>query len=486
MKKVLAAVVLLLSNTFMFAQKGDCAFKYGANEQDSIKCLEQITNFRLSMKSGNYHDAYTAWQYVAGHCPCSWSGIFSNNAQKMFDKLIKEENDSLQKIRYADSLLYMYSVRHLHFPDKFSEGSGLGMKAYNTMHYRPEDFENAYNWFVQSVEMEKEETQPAIWDTYFKLAENLTRIKKDTGIVVEAYERATDYIDNSITNAYIKYEKALPVLANLDSALAGGQIDRMTYDKRAGALSKDTARQMKLVHNYEKTLAKIEKDVTPYASCAVLEEIYTKKLAENPSDISAANKMVITLSKAGCITTPVFKEALEITHKAKPNRNSAYWMGNLSLRQYASSKDEAEMTAAVNYFLEAISLSETNEKKVDAYYMLGLAYYTAGNYPEARAAANNALKIHPDCGKAYILIGDLYANSGSRCGGSDELPLAYAWAAADKYARAAAVDASCAETAKTQRAKLRFPGKEDCFARGLHNGDTYHVGCWIQENTTVR
>ena len=118
--------------------------------------------------------------------------------------------------------------------------------------------------------------------------------------------------------------------------------------------------------------------------------------------------------------------------------------------------------------------------------MLGLALQLKGNYSEARAAAYNAIKIKPNFGNAYILIGDLYANSGALCSGGDNTPYANNWAAADKYNKAAAVDPSCAEAANAKRARLSYPNKEEKFKRGLNAGDSYHVGCWIQENTTVR
>ena len=98
-----------------------------------------------------------------------------------------------------------------------------------------------------------------------------------------------------------------------------------------------------------------------------------------------------------------------------------------------------------------------------------------------------ALKLKPNCGKAYILIGDLYAASGSRCSGDDILPLDYNWAAADKYARAAAVDPSVADQARERRSKLKFPSDQDKFQRGYTTiGAEYTVRCWIQEPTTVK
>lgn len=483
MKKLIALSILLLSGSLLFAQS-PCSFKYGANEADSLKCLEQITNFTTFYKVNNYKDAYQAWQYIVNHCPCSWSGIYSNS-QTMFDALLKAEKDSVKREKYIDSLLYSYDIRQISFPDRYSVGYALGFKAYNTLRYRSREYQQAYDWFVQSVELDKENTQPIIWDTYFQLAKRITDAKKDTTIVIEAYERATDYIDVSINNCYKKFDKDVALLGNLDTAFSTNSIDKMEYDKRLKLLTEDTTRQMKLVDNFQKTLNKIEVTVTPYAPCNVLEEVYSKKLETNRDNISAVNKMVLTLAKGGCVESLIFKEVLEIAHKANPNSKSAYLMGNFTLQTFLKNQNPDDLNKAIDYYNEAISLSETNEQKVDAYYMLALAYQTKGSFSEARAAAYNALRFRPNMGKAYILIGDLYASSGGRCT-SDDLALGYAWAAADKYSRAASVDPSCAATANAQRARLRFPSKEECFAHGMHSGDTYHVGCWIQENTTVR
>ena len=482
MKKIIAIVVMVLSGGFLFAQQPPCSFKYGANEADSIKCLEQITIFRTFYNDKNYKDAYEAWQYVIQHSPCAYDGIYTN-AQTLFQNLIKDEKDSARRELLIDSLLYTFDVRSTYFPDKFTPGSGLGFKAYNTIRYRKDQYEKAFDWFVQSVEMEKENTQPAIWDAYFQLAENLTKAKKDTSIVIEAYERATDYIDLSILNATKSYENSVDALDSLQDKFDKAEIDRLVLDKQAKKFITDTTRQSKLITNYRKTLAKIEKSVTPYASCEVMEQLYTKKFEDIKGDLAAVSKMVNTMFKGDCTDSPVFLEGLSILHKASPSRNTAYMMGNLTLKKYATNKTDEDFNATVSYFKEAVKLSETHEQAADANYMLALAYQLKGANSEARAAAYEALKARPNMGKAYILIGDLYSRG---CSGDNEIPGAYAWAAADKYAKAAAVDPSCANDANNHRAKLRYPSKDELFKRGLKNGDTVHVGCWIQENTTVR
>ncbi len=483
MKKIIAIVTVIFMSSFAFAQK-PCSFKYGANEADSLKCLEQITNFRTFYNAKSYGDAYEAWQYIIQHSPCSWDGIYTN-AQTLFQNLIKEEKDSVRRELLIDSLFYTFDNRNNFFPEKFTPGSGLGLKAYNTMRYRKSQYEQAFDWFIQSVEMEKENTQPAIWDTYFQLAENLTKAKKDTSIVIEAYERATDYIDLSILNATKAYEKDVDELDTLMAQLNNGQIDRMAYDKQAKRLTADSLRQSKLITNYRKTLSKIEKDVTPYASCEVMEALYAKKFDEIKGNLSSVSKMVNTMYKGGCTSSPLFQEALAILHKASPSRNSAFIMGNLTFQNYIKSQNNEDFTKTVEYFKESVNLSETHEQKADANYMLALAYRMKGSFSEARSAAYEALKSKPNMGKAYILIGDLYASSGGRCG-DEQVPGAYNWAAADKYAKAASVDPSCANEANNKRAKLRFPSKDELFKRGLTSGASYHVGCWIQENTTVR
>lgn len=483
MKKIIVASLLLVFSSSLFAQ---CPYRYGATEDDSLKCLEQLTNYQMFYKAKNYKDSYEAWQYIVKSCPCAWDGLYTN-AQTMFQNLIKGETDSLKREHYIDTLLYSYEVRNTYFPEKFSKGYCLGFQAYNILQYRGkkmitvEEYTALLDMFTQSVELEKEKTQPAIWDKYFQLAEVLTKATKDTTYVIEAYGRATDYLDVSINNALVQYEKQVDNLDTLTAQLDAGQIDRMNYDKQTKSIISDTARQMKLVVNYRKTLAKIEKSVTPYASCEVLEEVYSKKLETSKDDISAINKMVMTMAKGGCLSSPIFKEALEILHNANPNRTSAYWMGNLSFKSYAKTHDNSELDAAVSYFQEAVRLSETNEQKADANYMLALMYQTKRSYSESRSAAYAALRYQPNMGKAYILIGDLYAS-----GCNDEIPLSYAWAAADKYAKAVAVDPSCASTANEHRAKLRYPSKDELFKRGLNAGSSYHVGGWIQENTTVR
>ena len=481
MKKFVVVFFLTISFFGLQAQK-PCSFKYGANEADSLKCIEEITMFRTSFEQQNYVDAYKAWQNVVSSCPCSWSAIFSYS-QTMFDALIKSTKDSLQRERYIDTLFWGYDVRHIYFPTNFTEGSGLGFKAFNTMQYRSRNAEAAYDWFTTSIEMEKEKTQPHIWNVFFRTAEYMTQRKKDTTIIIEAYERATEYIEAAVNEAYKQYERQLTNLENLDSAVKMQKINSVEYNQRLKILQDDTARQIKLATNYRKTLSNIESIFAPYAPCSVLVQVYGKKLESSRDNVVALRKMVSTMSKEeDCMRSPVFQQALDLLHQKEPGAQTAFQMGRFSLLNRDADK-------AIEYLKEAIGLFETNEQRASAYYFLGLAYQFKGgssNYSEARNAANNALKIKPNFGKAHILIGKLYELSAGMCSGGDMVPFATSWVAADRYNRAISMDPSVADEARAQMRGLTFPASMEKHKRGLSDGDEYRVTCWIQETTRVR
>jgi hypothetical protein len=62
------------------------------------------------------------------------------------------------------------------------------------------------------------------------------------------------------------------------------------------------------------------------------------------------------------------------------------------------------------------------------------------------------------------------------------------WAAVDQFTRAKTLDPS--RTAEMNNLinlySQHFPTGDDLFFRGIPEGSTFRVGCWIQENTTVR
>jgi hypothetical protein len=88
---------------------------------------------------------------------------------------------------------------------------------------------------------------------------------------------------------------------------------------------------------------------------------------------------------------------------------------------------------------------------------------------------------------AYMLIGDIYVASTRTFDGTGIEKAAIFWVACDYYNKARK-GFDCAADAVTKASDYRkyFPNKEDAFMEGLKDGQSYRVGGWINETTTVR
>ena len=489
MKKLFLVAILSFFAFGVHAQTSNC---WGETPEDSLFCLEKVNLFRMHYDARNYRDAYYNWQMVVNKCPCSWDAIYTYS-QNMLDNLIKDETDSLARRRLIDTLFWTYDVRSTYFPKRFSQGSCIGFKALNMLRYNADElqadqtkYKDIFKMFEQSVELDKENTQPTIWNNYFLLAKAMVAMESDTTIIIDAYERATTYIKIGMTEQYKKYDQQVARLEELQEKYNEKLVDPGEYSRVYPLLVRDTARINNFITTYEKTIASIEQTFSPYAPCEVLMEVYGKKMDQMRDDINALKKMLLLFQNSNdCLKgNTLFEEALAIVYKNEPSADAAFWMGNFLIQR--DNKTSEDYETILKFYDEALKRYETNEEKSTVQYMIGTVYFLQQKFVESRAAALEAIKLKPNNGQAYILIGDLYSQSGHRCSGGDNLPYAYNWAAADKYLKAAAVDPSLSETAAQKRRSLTYPSTDAKFERGLNTGDTYRVGCWINETTTVR
>lgn len=209
-------------------------------------------------KSKMYNDAYESWQYLIQKAPCAYSDIYTS-ASKLFDSLISQEQGSARREILIDSLLYAYDVRSTYFPDKFTPGSSLGMKARLLYHYREHQYEQAFDWIVQAVEMEKENTIPVVWQTYFDLAILKSNSSKNNSFIDKAYELAHKYIPISIQNANKSYENSKEKLKTLQEKYDNGEINQSYYQWQSKTITDEITHFSKLISGYNKMLSDSEK-----------------------------------------------------------------------------------------------------------------------------------------------------------------------------------------------------------------------------------
>lgn len=483
MKKLLFTAFIALIG-FAASAQNPCPYKYGANEEDSLKALEQITLFKTYFNQKQYSEAYTPWQYIVKNCPCGWNGTFSN-ATSMLENLIKNEQNAERKALLIDTLIWTQTAYSTYHPSKCTYGKGLSWQAYYSMKYRGKDSTveaQAFNDFVTAVELEKAEIQPAVWDMYFQLAVRQTQRTHDTTYVVEAYERATEYIDEAIVNQQAEYEAAIPKFEELQKKFEENSIGKMAYDKEISKLTKDTTACVKTILNYRKMNAKLEKGFAPYAKGSVLLAIYEKKFEENKDNLPVLKKMISLMSTDSvCRASQIYNDILVILYNDAPSGKIAYFLGMLEFQKKNTDK-------AISYFNQAINLYTTNEEKAQPYYFIATIEFSRNSYSAARGHALDAVRCNPKFGRPYILIGDMYRNSYNQFtnGGNGVIAGAVYWVAADKYNRAKAVDPSLTNECNRKLGSLHKVDGKTLVENNLTPGQSYHVGGWINENTTVR
>ena len=144
---------------------------------------------------------------------------------------------------------------------------------------------------------------------------------------------------------------------------------------------------------------------------------------------------------------------------------------------------------AIKYFDLSIELEPDSMERAKHALTVAKIYKNNGQFSKSRQYAYKALELRSNWGEPYILIGDLYASSGKLCGpGTGFDSQVVVWPAIDKYYKAKAVDPSVAEEAndKIGRYSSYMPTKTDLFERGISEGSSFTVNCWISETTTVR
>ena len=436
-------VITLLGNNLIAQQTEP---KYGA---DSVQCVMNNSlyyEFYKQWKSSGYKndswiDAVSPWRWVFDNCPKSTINIYLHG-EKLVEELIKNESDKENKNKLIDTLMFVYDKRIQYYG---KEGFVLGKKGVDLYKLRPTAYEEAYEILKKSISIEKTKSSGPSLIYYFRAAEKMVKGEKaEKLLLVDIYDQTSTIIESNIKE----------------------------YTAKGNTKS---------VTNWENIKGNIELSFEPYATCEDLISIYTVKFNETPEDIDLLKKITKILDKKDCTKSDLFFKATENLHRLEPTAKSAELMGKMYIMR-------EDYNGAVGYLKQAISLYEDDNDRADANYLLANVYVQIKQYSNARSQCYETIKIRPNDGKSYILIGDMYAASAKDCGDNDLTTKVAYWTAVDKYYKAKSVDETVAELAnnKINTFSQYFPALETIFFYDLKKGDTYTVECWINETTTVR
>ena len=454
--------------------------KYGA---DSANCVTKLSVYREYYKQWEAAkfapesvngEMITAWREVFLTCPRASQYTYTNG-EKILDYLIRQ--NPKDKDAYIDTLGMLMDNRALYFPTDPKTGASQvanikGRKGMLIYTYNKNRYEEAYNVLKEAVALDPSQLQGAYIDAYFKATIDMVNNGKEEKMtIINVYQELSEVLDDNIKVLAENEAQLLEAKANAEES---GDAEAVAgFDKQIEKNEKSININKGVKNNVDNLFQ-------PYASCDDLIKVFTAKMAETPDDIVLLKRITTILDKKDCTDSKLFLDASKKLYELEPSPEAAY---NIGVKLFKDGKNGE----AAKYFEQATSASN-NDRVYRAYRNLAYCYLNMGANGKCRDAARRAAAVDPTAGEPYILIGMAYAASASSFADSPFKGKEVYWAAVDKFARAASLDSSVASRANGLSASYRqhFPSAEDIFFNDYAEGQSYTVGGWIGETTTIR
>lgn len=430
MKRIIGLCFAILIASPLLAQK------YGATPEDSVECIKNLSIYQEFYKQKAYTDAYPAWKEVQKYCPsASLNNYIRGNV--ILKQMIAKDTDPTIRQKHIEELMSLWDLRIENYG---RPGYCMGMKGRDMRVYMPDSLAAARAILLEAMKNSEEKD---IYPVPFWYLEAVIDAVKagllDKEEVLNAYERAAAVLE--------KVKAGSPNDTNIDNAMTG--LDAL---------------------------------LEPYASCTELVSLYEKKYESNKTNLAFLKKATIMLDGRGCTSENIFFKLSEALHAIEPTAQSAYLMAKMC---YA--KKYYKMS--IDYIAPHAKSLEKDNEKINAYMLLADSYLNLSQFSAGRDACTAILAINPNEGRAYLMLGNLYAAGAKSCGDGTTIgQRAPYWAAVDKFVKAKQLDPSVAETADKLIAAYRgsFPSGDELFTYGLKEGDSYSIHCWFVETTTIR
>lgn len=434
------SVILGLFTLDLYAQKGvEDGSQYGQGE-DSIRCLMNLSLYFEFYKHNNYKDAIGPWRIVFNECPLARESMYAYGIN-MYKSFMENETDPEKVGAYCDTIMIIHEQRIKYFGD---EGKNLGRKGIDLLRYRRQDgveyIREGYNCLRKSMDIEQITSSPIVITTL--LSASISLYMNDE---LTAEELIKDYIDASNI---------------LDQNLSKRSDARMKTAKEAiDANIKESG----------------------VLTCENVIRIFGPQYEANKTNKEFLLKLHDFLTVANCENEELYVLTSERLYEIEPTASAAYNLARMFFRK--NSYEEAK-----KYYLEAIENATDDEDKAKYNYELAvLTYQYLKNNPQAVFYANEAIKLSPDWGEPYILIGQAYFSGKNEYPDQFEQQTVY-WVVVDMFQKAASVDSSVRDRTASliHDYSAHFPSLEDLFFRSIKEGDPYMIRGWINRSTVAR
>ena len=422
--------------------------------QEKPECITYMAYDQEYYKQKNFKDAFPNWRKAYSLCPPNYrQNLYIQGSALVRDAINKNRKDSAMVRGLLDTLLTLQDQRLQYYPTSTKKINGVATKVDN----KPEVLNNKGNYMINYVAYRSNSSK--------YLYDNLNVIVDELGSVAQP-SILVNLLDASIA---LYRQGALPA----DDVIN-------TYEKVAAAIG---ASDLEVEDN---RVAKANIDTkfadSKVASCDNLIAIFTPRFEADPENISVVSNIVRLMNNADdCAGNDLYFKAVTQLYKLNPSSGAAYGLFKLN----AAKGNAAD---ACKYLEEAIASADSDEA-TDAqyYYELARFAYANGMRGKAYETARKAVDLdHGYAGKAYLILGNLWASSA--CHGDVEKYARY-WVATDYYLKAKSADPSIADDASASIGNVSryYPPASEIFMYDLGAGQSYSVSCGgMSATTTVR
>jgi len=405
--------------------------------------------YRDHLKAGDWKGAYGYWKKVYSVAPAADGkrNTVLADGIRFCEYFMSQTRDSA----YIDTIFALYDQIQLCYPEG---GYVAGRKGFDYFYKYPNraSREQIYAFFKKSIDTDGEKAADFI-------------INPMSAVLVELHEAGK--VSDAEAKVYV--EKIQAAIAYGSRNCEGTGCERWA-----------------IVKEYAPVRLEYFEVVKDFYPCSYYEERYYPDFQESPTDCDVIRTVYSRLKWGGCGENSAALSAVAAAGNA--NCVEAGAAGPVA-EAYRCLRD-GSYSCAVSKFEQAAA-EETNAVKKGEYLLLiAKIYYShLKSFSRARQYALRAADARGGWGEPYILIGRLYASSGPLCGpGRGWDSQIVVWPAIDMWNRAKRVDPSSAGEANKWigRYSQYMPKREDVFLRNLAAGQSFYVGCWIQESTTIR
>lgn len=407
--------------------------------------------YRDYVKQKNWEEAFSLWEKVFKETPAAdgrRQTVF-NDGVKIYEHFLNQEPDTLKKLDIINNIFSVYDKSQECYPNGGYADARKAFGVYYKYPFYMSEMEN-YELFKKSIE---KDTVPR----YFI-------INPFTALMI---------------NLYVK-EKVTMEEAQHYASLIKKTIREAKRETATDKMKWETIEKYALVR-----LEEFE-GVKGFYDCEYYSDKYYPEYESNSSDCEVIRSTYARLNWGGCLKDDPRMQ--ELSQKIATSCTVVTTPG--PIRTAWDCYKNGDYKCAIENFETAAEQTDDDLKKSKYYFRISKIYY--GNlkrFGQARKYALKAAKYRKNWGEPYMLIGRLYASSGPLCGpGTGWDSQIVTWPAIDKWQYAKKIDPSVAAEANRSIAKYSqyMPSKSDIFSRGLSEGQSFSIGCWIQETTRIR